>query len=222
MDALWDTTPGGVVFFVAGAGQGGAGNWGSGFTTDKATVAVNDYSGEHLAGLLLSFDRPTPFSPPSLSQALSHTAVSFHNPPPSPPDPNPFFQALLKKPFRAATVISPSVYTTDAPPPPADPQPVGGGAPAQSLPAWPAGPAPIKLMDTTFAYLAKEGYCLDSDCQRFPVAVGEFATRFTKKPELDALDRFAAHLAEAGVEYEGVGTWRYWGFESGEGRPQQS
>jgi hypothetical protein len=46
MDVLWAETPGAVVFFVAGAGQGGDSNWGSGFATDKATIAVNDYSGE--------------------------------------------------------------------------------------------------------------------------------------------------------------------------------
>lgn len=45
MDALWEAMPGGVVFFTEGAGQGGAASWGSGFTTDKAVIAVNDYSG---------------------------------------------------------------------------------------------------------------------------------------------------------------------------------
>lgn len=46
MDALWADTPGTPLFFVTGAGQGGASTWGSGFVTDKATIAVNDYSGE--------------------------------------------------------------------------------------------------------------------------------------------------------------------------------
>ena len=45
MDALWTDTPSGVIFFVEGAGQGGVANWGSGFTTDKAVIAVNDFSG---------------------------------------------------------------------------------------------------------------------------------------------------------------------------------
>jgi len=73
-------------------------------------------------------------------------------------------------------------------------------------------------MDTTFAYLAKEGYCAGADCQRFPVAVGEFATKLGSTAELDALNAFAAHLSKAGVEFGGVGTWRFWGFE-GAGRP---
>ncbi|KIZ00473.1 hypothetical protein MNEG_7489 [Monoraphidium neglectum] len=45
MDALWEDTPAALTFFIAGAGQGGASTWGSGFVTDKAIVAVNDYSG---------------------------------------------------------------------------------------------------------------------------------------------------------------------------------
>lgn len=48
MDALWAETPGGVAFFVEGAGQGGAATWGHGFVTDREIVAVNDYSGERL------------------------------------------------------------------------------------------------------------------------------------------------------------------------------
>jgi hypothetical protein len=50
MDALWSDTPGALAFFVAGGGQGGASTWGSGFATDKATIAVNDYSGERTEG----------------------------------------------------------------------------------------------------------------------------------------------------------------------------
>ena len=45
MDALWADTPSALAFFIAGAGQGGDASWGSGFTTDKALIAVNEYSG---------------------------------------------------------------------------------------------------------------------------------------------------------------------------------
>jgi hypothetical protein len=137
-----------------------------------------------------------------------------HFPPRARSDPNPFFQALLKRPFRRAVVISPSVYDTRAPAPNIDPS--DPGAPPQA-PAWPAGPSPIKIMDTTFAYLAKGGYCVGQDCQRFPVAVGEFSSRLAGGPELDALNEFAARLRAADVAYDGVGTWRFWGFEDGGG-----
>ncbi|KAI8463446.1 MAG: hypothetical protein J3K34DRAFT_443952 [Monoraphidium minutum] len=163
MDAIWADTPSAPLFFVNGAGQGGASTWGSGFATDKATIAVNDFS-----------------------------------------DPNPFFQALLGKPYRASVVLSPAVYGSDAPAPPAA---------SYAPPSWPMGPSPVKVMDTTFAFLAREGYCLGADCQRFPVAVGEFASRLKGAPELGALNAFAEHLTNAGVDFGGVGTWRFWGFE---------
>ncbi|GBF99351.1 glycoside hydrolase [Raphidocelis subcapitata] len=181
MDALWADTPERAVFFVEGAGQGGDDRWGSGFDTDKATIAVNEFS-----------------------------------------DPNPFFKALLKKPYRAAVVVCPHVYDNAAPPPaldaglppPGDGHGHGGQAPPRAAP-WPAGPGPIKVMDTTFGYLARDGYCADKDCQRFPVAVGEFTSRLANAPRLAELNAFAAQLAEEGVEYGGVGTWRFWGFEDG-------
>lgn len=121
-------------------------------------------------------------------------------------DPNPFFKALLNKPYRTAVVLSPSVYSTEAPTPPAS---------SYSPPAWPIGPSPIKVMDTTFAYLAKDGYCVGNDCQRFPIAVGEFSSKLDSKEQLNALNAFAAHLNSVGVDYHGVGTWRFWGFDSG-------
>lgn len=101
-------------------------------------------------------------------------------------------------------VLSPAVYSTDAQAPPAA---------SYAPPAWPLGPSPIKVMDTTFSFLSKEGYCLGGDCQKFPAAVGEFASGLKGASELSALNEFAAHLAKAGVEFGGVGTWRFWGFQ---------
>ena len=149
-------------------------------------------------------------------------------------DPNPFFEALLAKPYRGAVALSPAVYDSAAPAPPDDPtDPNRRGPP---LPTWPAGAGPLKVLDTTFGYLAREGYCAGDgaarDCQRFPVAIGEFASKLPPlaaaaglgggtggagagSRELAALNAFAAHLSGAGVDYGGVGTWRFWGFGAG-------
>lgn len=35
----------------------------------------------------------------------------------------------------------------------------------------------FKMLDSTFGYLTKKGFCAGSDCQRFPVAIGEFGSR---------------------------------------------
>lgn len=226
MDALWGASPGSLAFFVAGAGQGGDEKWGSGFVTDKATIAVNDYSGARAAAA--AADRWQRAGGSGLRWRAGHACCMCrhcprrwaslstcgpHSPPPL-PDPNPFFTALLAKPYRGAVVIAPSVYSSAAPAPPqSGPDPITGAPPPP--PAWPAGAGPLKIMDTTFSYLAKEGYGLGADCQRFPVAVGEFASRLAAGGgELAALNAFAAHLSSVGVEYGGVGTWRFWSFDA--------
>jgi hypothetical protein len=88
-------------------------------------------------------------------------------------------------------------------------------------------------MDTTFTYLARDGYCTGGtgtgsgttgssstgsgdapDCQRFPISVGDFGSALAAAPgELAALNAFAARLAREGLEYGGVGTWKYWAFD---------
>jgi hypothetical protein len=143
--------------------------------------------------------------PPCSAHALAAPPM-LRAPQPRPPlpDPNPFFKALLGKPYRGAVVLSPAVYNSAAPAPPAA---------SYQLPSWPVGPSPVKVMDTTFSYLAKEGYCQGDDCQVFPVAVGEFASKLAALTELSVLNEFAAHLAAAAVDYGGVGTWRFWGFD---------
>lgn len=163
--------------------------------------------------------RPGPGRAPRLLPRRVHLR------PPSPgslADPNPFFEALLKRPYRGAVVLSPSVYSSDAPPPPPEPAASPGMAAARAAGAgvqraWPDGPGPVKVMDTTFAYLTKEGYCSGDDCQKFPVAVGQFASAVDTKAGLGALNDFAAHLSASDVPFDGVGTWRFWGFDGGDG-----
>lgn len=193
---------------MAGGGQGGASKWGSGFETDKATIAVNDFSGVRV----LMKCRTGVGSAPAAQGAtrLQHNTPT-HARPRARADPNPFFKALLSKPFRGAVVLSPGIYDSAAPPPPPhDADESGGEAPPA---AWPAGAGPIKIMDTTFGYLSREGYCAGADCQRFAVAASEFSSKLSGGPHLAALNAFAAHLNSVGVDYGGVGTWRFWGFD---------
>lgn len=58
-------------------------------------------------------------------------------------DPNPFFERLLQKPYRRSVVISPHVY----------------GPSVTSAQEGYSGPDFIKMLDTSFGYLTKKGYC---------------------------------------------------------------
>jgi len=250
MDAIWRTAPGAPIFFVEGGGQTGLRgvNWGNGFATDRALIAERGLS-----------------------------------------DPNPFFEGLLKRPYRASVVVSPHVY----------------GPSVSTATDTYSGAAFIKMLDTSFGYLSKKGYCtaavsrrtgralLDAedeaalaaaeaeeedaadfavaaaapatpttlgadsgngtdrdsnntsntngnnstqqvpqqgepapaapvaatvvrDCQRFPVAVGEFGSRFESREDLEHLNDFAAYLNNEGVgrtsEHNAVGSWMYWAY----------
>ncbi len=77
---------------------------------------------------------------------------------------------LMKKPYRKSVVISPHVY----PPSVTNAQNNVKGVEL------------FKVLDTTFGYLTKKGYCIGSDCQRFPVAIGEFGSKFTDPRCVDA------------------------------------
>lgn len=52
----------------------------------------------------------------------------------------------------------------------------------------------FKMLDTTFGYLTKKGYCAGTDCQRFPVAIGEFGSRFLDPKDIEHLNDFASFL----------------------------
>jgi aryl-phospho-beta-D-glucosidase BglC (GH1 family) len=90
-------------------------------------------------------------------------------------DPNPFFEALMRKPYRASVVISPHVY----------------GPSVTSATDTYSGPSFIKMLDTSFGYLSKKGYCLPAVAARSGRAL------------LDAEDEAALLAAEA-AEAEAV------------------
>lgn len=252
MDALWAMTPRGAgsngnsssssssgpIFFLEGGGQTAMPgvNWGNGFATDRAVIAERGLS-----------------------------------------DPNPFFEALMRKPYRRSVVIAPHVY---------GPSVSGAVAAGASKDAY-SGPRYVKALDTSFGYLSKQGFCLpaveratgrvlldaedeaavvglgggggaggggagataataaaagdrngssdaaapsssspsdadhpliERDCQRFPVAIGEFGSRFESPEDLEHLNSFAAYLNNEGVgrteEHNAVGSWAYWAYNA--------
>eukprot|EP00879_Flechtneria_rotunda_P026086 GHRR01027770.1.p1 GENE.GHRR01027770.1~~GHRR01027770.1.p1 ORF type:complete len:189 (-),score=43.53 GHRR01027770.1:148-714(-) len=123
-----------------------------------------------------------------------------------PADPNPFFKALLKKPYRKRVVISPHVY----------------GPSVSHADDKYAATGSFKMLDTTFGYLTKQGYCVaPTDCQRFPVAIGEFGSRFSDPKDLEHLNDFADYLDNEGFgitgDHKEIGNWFYWSWNAKSG-----
>ncbi len=111
----------------------------------------------------------------------------------------------MASPYRRHVVISPHVY---------------GPSVTNSPGSW-AGPALFKVLDVTFGYLTRTGYCLDGDCQRFPVAIGEFGSRFLDPRDLQHLNDFALYLNAQGAGdtkgHNAIGNWMYWSWNANSG-----
>ncbi|MBA3237641.1 MAG: cellulase family glycosylhydrolase [Parachlamydiaceae bacterium] len=116
-------------------------------------------------------------------------------------DPNPFFQALLHKPYVNQVVISPHVY------PPsvtyATKDYVGKGL-------W-------NRLSSSFGYLSKEGY----EGKKFPIAIGEFGSHFTDKTDLQSMKDMADYFKLAGTANDGnhefMANWFYWSWNANSG-----
>ncbi len=121
-------------------------------------------------------------------------------------DPNPFFQALLQKPYVNQVVISPHVY----------PPSVTGASSNYS------GPGLWNRLSASFGYLTQQGYCNGTGaCKVFPVALGEFGSRFTESRDLDSMRDIAAYLNNSGAAADGkhqaISHWFYWSWNANSG-----
>ena len=121
-------------------------------------------------------------------------------------DPNPFFQALLHKPYLNQIVISPHIYP-----------PSVTGASKDFV-----GPGLWKRLSSSFGYLTKEGYCTQSNsCKIFPIAIGEFGSRFNHDKDLQMLSDFAHYLNDTNGaidrQHEAIRNWFYWSWSANSG-----
>lgn len=100
----------------------------------------------------------------------------------------PFFDALITKPYLNQVVISPHVY----------PPSVSGSRFNDK------GAALYKRLNDSFGYLIEPGYCVGS-CKKFPVAIGEFGSRFTNPEDVQFMEDFALYLNDHAIK-----NWFYW------------
>jgi aryl-phospho-beta-D-glucosidase BglC (GH1 family) len=99
----------------------------------------------------------------------------------------PFFDALITKPYLNQVVISPHVY----------PPSVSGSRSNDE------GATLYKRLNDSFGYLIEPGYCVGS-CKKFPVAIGEFGSRFTTE-DVQFMEDFALYLNDHAIK-----NWFYW------------
>lgn len=120
-------------------------------------------------------------------------------------DANPFFQALMERPYLNRVVISPHLY----------------GPSVSHRKDFYKGPEWMESLDKSFGYLGKEGYCYNGKCHVFPIAVGEFGSKFENPEDLAHLADLAAYMNAQGAGNTGghkpVGNYFYWCYNANSG-----
>eukprot|EP00775_Hariotina_reticulata_P003248 gene3248-3524_t len=120
-------------------------------------------------------------------------------------DANPFFQALMSKPYLDRVVISPHLY----------------GPSVSHRKDFYKGPEWMESLDKSFGYLNKDGFCYKGRCKVFPVAIGEFGSKFENPEDLAHLADLADYLNAKGAGDTGghnpINNWYYWCYNANSG-----
>ncbi len=116
-------------------------------------------------------------------------------------DPNQFFTSLAGKSYLNQVVLSPHIY----------PPTITGATTNYN------GPGLYNRLSTSFGTLAKNGYCVSgTSCHRFPIAVGEFGSKFATAGDLLFMQSFASYLNYANDAQDGlhnpISNWFYWSY----------
>lgn len=122
-------------------------------------------------------------------------------------DANKFFKVLMRKPYLNHVVISPHVY---------------GPSVSSRRDGVAVGPTLWEALDTSFGYLNQRGYCdKRGKCHTFPVAIGEFGSRFEDKDDLEHLKDFTMWLRNEGPGNTGkhrpIRNFFYWCYNANSG-----
>lgn len=208
MDAIENVAPR-SIFAIEGAGQLSLGtNLGGNFGLTKKIYETFKYiyiyvTKEECHSSFYRTINPITFLPGADGYA---TDASILEAEPSLSDPRPFFDALLEKPYRSRTLLSPHVYP---------PSVTFSNAPTQY------GQGLWDRLTASFGTKTADGYCStknNSDCQVFPVAIGEFGSKFENPIDNQALLDLANYLndeeAAAEFQHDPIPNWFYW-YEEG-------
>lgn len=116
--------------------------------------------------------------------------------------PKAFFDALMTKPYLNQVVISPHVY----------PPSVTGAT--QNF----SGSGLYNRLTNSFGYLTQPGYC-DGSCKTFPVAIGEFGSRFAAANDVQSMQDLAKYLNDPTTDgkHHAIKNWFYWAWNANSG-----
>jgi aryl-phospho-beta-D-glucosidase BglC (GH1 family)/uncharacterized surface protein with fasciclin (FAS1) repeats len=120
-------------------------------------------------------------------------------------DPRPFFNTILEKPYRDRVVLSPHVYP-----------------PSVTFNRNNAtGDGLFYRLTTSFGSKTKDGYCNGNDCKQFPIAIGEFGSKFQEEEDIIMMNDFAEYLNNEGKANDGqhvaIPNWFYWSWNANSG-----
>jgi aryl-phospho-beta-D-glucosidase BglC (GH1 family) len=120
-------------------------------------------------------------------------------------DANPFFRALMTKPYLSRVVIAPHVY----------------GPSVTMLTTGYSGPALWSMLSSSFGYLTTKGYCNATKCHVFPAVVGEFGSKFLDPRDIQHLQDFAAWCRAEGAgndkQHAAIAGYFYWAYNANSG-----
>ena len=120
-------------------------------------------------------------------------------------DPRQFFNSLLSKPYRNRVILSPHIY----------PPSVTYNYNAVT------GDTLYDRLSTSFGSKMTQGYCAGSTCQKFPVAIGEFGSKFVQQIDLTSMRDLARYLNNQGSADDGkhnpIDNWFYWSWNANSG-----
>lgn len=120
-------------------------------------------------------------------------------------NPNPFFQALMTKPYVNQVVLSPHIY------PPS----------VTFTPQNSEGAGLFNRLSTSFGTLTDKGYCVEGTCKVFPVAPGEFGSHFKEEADLKTMNDMAQYFNNVGSaadkKHQPIKSWFYWSWNVNSG-----
>jgi aryl-phospho-beta-D-glucosidase BglC (GH1 family) len=120
-------------------------------------------------------------------------------------DPNPFFKALLTRPYLNNVVVAPHVYPPSI-------------SKAQSDFS---GPKLFARLDRSFGTLNQAGYCSGGKCHRFPIVIGETGSAMRIREDAQMLPDFARYLSATGPgadgQHQAVSGWFWWAWNANSG-----
>jgi len=112
-------------------------------------------------------------------------------------DPNPFFRALLGKPYLDRVIVSPHVYGPT----------ISAAKKYDEAYVW-------NRMTVSFGYLGTKGYCNKGKCHKFPILIGEFGSFFTDPRDLTFYRAFASWMR---YTFHSNINWMFWAYNENSG-----